>query len=139
MKRRQHGRTNLDNKPADDRVGDGNLVDIAPLQLGEEIVARHLAAEYRRTDFPLQYFLEWLGSPNETDSQQLGAVSFAKATAHQEGPSHIGNIFQLFSATSNGAPVLARTSSTVTLGCSSIRTSPPPHLTSNTARSARRL
>ena len=42
---------------------------------------------------------------------------------------------QRFSATSNGAPVFARTSSTVTPGCSSVRTSPPPCFTSNTHRS----
>src|SRR5438105_2300785 len=42
---------------------------------------------------------------------------------------------QRLSATSNSAPVLARTSSTVTPGCSSVRTSPPPCFTSNTQRS----
>src|SRR5439155_7111190 len=41
MKRRQNGRTNLDNKPADDRVGDGNLVNVAPLQLGKEVIDLH--------------------------------------------------------------------------------------------------
>jgi hypothetical protein len=48
MKRRQHGRTNLDNKPADDCISDRNLV--ASLQLGEEIVNLHEALTLNLAD-----------------------------------------------------------------------------------------
>jgi hypothetical protein len=41
MKRGQYRRTNLDNKPADDCVRDRHLVDVAPLQLGEEFTQIH--------------------------------------------------------------------------------------------------
>src|SRR5438309_6032810 len=61
--------------------------DIATYELGEEIAALHLGAEYRRPGFALQYFLEsfrW---------SSRGAVSFAKATAHQEGPPTLVTLF----------------------------------------------
>src|SRR5207237_9323273 len=41
MKGRQHGRTNLDHKPADDGVRNRNLVNVAPLQLGKEVIDLH--------------------------------------------------------------------------------------------------
>src|SRR6266700_1512770 len=41
MKGRQHGRTNLDNKPANYRVRDRDLVNIPPLQLGKEVTRVH--------------------------------------------------------------------------------------------------
>ena len=36
MKRRHHRRRDLHDQPANDRIGDRDLVNIAPLQLGEE-------------------------------------------------------------------------------------------------------
>src|SRR4051794_12692923 len=50
-------------------------------------------------------------------------------------PNSFGNDYHYFSAASKAAPVLVRTSSRLTLGCSSISTRPPPGFTSNTARS----
>ena len=57
VKRGQNGRTHLNNQPANDRVSDRHLVNVAPFQLGKEIALAHLKrAEYLRRQFRLQSF-----------------------------------------------------------------------------------
>ena len=41
MKRRHHRGRDLHDQPADDRIGDRDLVNIAPLQLGEKVAQIH--------------------------------------------------------------------------------------------------
>ena len=47
IEEREDLRCDLKEQPRNHRVGDGNLVNIAPLQLGEEIVIAHYVAGNR--------------------------------------------------------------------------------------------
>ena len=43
MQRRNYGRRDLHDEPSNDRVSDGDFVDIAPFQLSEEVLRVHCA------------------------------------------------------------------------------------------------
>jgi hypothetical protein len=47
MKGRDNRRGDLHHQPADNGIGDRNLVNVAPLQLGEKILRLHFDASVR--------------------------------------------------------------------------------------------
>jgi hypothetical protein len=65
MKGRQNGRTNLHHEPTDDAVGNGNLVDVAPLKFGKErlhggpCLLHDAARGEEETALPLRLSLSW--------------------------------------------------------------------------------
>src|SRR6266581_5995238 len=109
MQRRNHGCGDLHHEPSNDRVSDGNFVDIAPFQLSEEVLRIHSA----RLDEALvtaALYLDTRDLKSDATSNATGEESLSLITGQRSWPADAGSFRLSFRSTSVKGMLCSRSS-----------------------------